>query len=292
MNMRKEKNLFSKIQKAVKAFFAPPKEEESHRLNRVLNGLCLLSGSFFLLMYIPYFFWHTAKGHPADTAAALLVFFCVLTPFLFRHPLKKLLKKAYLPLKSIWCAGMCFYMVTFLLFCGVIHTHDDVVFKESDKQTVVVVFGCQVMMDGRPSAELRARLDTAARVLKEHPKALCIAAGGKGDNEPVAESVRMKELLVEKGIDEKRILTEEQSTSTVENMTFSLELLKDHGYDPKNCSFIFVSSGFHTPRILYLGRQQGLSNCATVSSDSPDLFLEFLYTVREYMSYVHLFIFG
>lgn len=292
MNMCKENTIFSKIKRAAKAFFAPPKEWNGRRRTRVLNGLCLLSGSFFLLMYIPYFFWHAAKGHPADTAAALLVFFCVLTPFLFRHPLKRLLKRAYTPLKCIWCTGMCFYMVTFLIFCGIIHTHDDVVFKESDRQTVVVVFGCQVMMDGRPSAELRARIDTAARVLKDHPDALCVTAGGKGENEPVAESVRMKELLVEQGIDGERILTEEQSTSTAENLAFSLTVLKEKGYDPQDCAFIFVSSGFHTPRILLLGERSGLRHCATVSSDSPYLFLEFLYTVREYMSYVHLFIFG
>lgn len=258
----------------------------------MFNALCILSGAFFLAMYLPYFAWHAPRGHTADTAASLLVFFCVLMPVLFRHPLKKLLKKAYTPLKGIWCSGMCFYMVSFLIFCVAIHTAQDTVFKESEKQPVVIVFGCQVHMDGRLSAELSERLKTAKEVLEEHPKAICITAGGQGNNEPMPESVKMKEVLVEAGIDDERIFTEERSTDTAENIAFSIEVLKNIGYEPENCSFIFVSSGFHTPRILLLGHRNGLDDCATASSDSPYLFLEFLYTVREYMSYVHLFLFG
>lgn len=282
----------SALKQAAKAFFSPSDSTKKGWGHRLLDILCLLSGLFFLAMYIPYFAWHALRGHPADTAAALLVFFCVLTPFLFRHPLKRLLKKAYTPFKSIWCAGMCLYMVTFLIFCGIIYSHEDISLKENDNQTIVVVFGCQVFMDGRPSAELRERLNTAAEVLKEHPDAICITAGGKGDNEPMPEGKRMKELLVEKGIQAERIITEEQSTSTAENLSFALSKLVEHGYDVQNCSFVFVSSSFHTPRILLLGQRAGLENCATVSSVSPYPFLEFLYTVREYMSYVYLFLFG
>ncbi|MBQ8398502.1 MAG: YdcF family protein [Clostridia bacterium] len=285
---------FNSVKSALSRFFAPPEEyaKKKSGKSKIFNALCILSGAFFLAMYLPYFAWHAPRGHGADTAASLLVFFCVLMPVLFRHPLKKLLKKAYTPLKSIWCGGMCFYMVSFLIFCVAIHTAQDTAFKESEKQPVVIVFGCQVHMDGRLSAELSERLKTAAAVLEEHPDAICITAGGQGDNEPMPESAKMKEVLVGAGIDGNRIFTEERSTNTAENMAYSIEVLKNKGYDPENCSFIFVSSGFHTPRILLLGHRNGLADCATVSSASPYPFLEFLYTVREYMSYVHLFLFG
>jgi uncharacterized SAM-binding protein YcdF (DUF218 family) len=283
---------FQKAKTALKAFFSPPADRKKGPFDRILDLLSIVSGGFFLAMYIPYFLWHALRGHPADTAAALLVFAGVLLPFFFRHPLKRLIKRWYKPLKIFWCAGMCFYMVTFLIFCGIIYSHEDVSYKESEKQTVVVVFGCQVFMDGRPSAELRSRIDAAEKVLKDHPDAICITAGGKGDNEPMPEGKRMKELLVEKGIAEERILTEERSTSTAENLTFALEILKNEGYDKDSCSFIFVSSSFHTPRILLLGKRAGLTSCATYSGDSPYPFLEFLYVVREYMSYVYLFLFG
>ena len=183
-------------------------------------------------------------------------------------------------------------MVTFLIFCGIIYNHDDVSFKESDKQTVVVVFGCQVMMDGRPSAELASRINAASRVLTDYPDAICVVAGGQGSNEPVAEGVRMKELLVEKGISQERIITEEQSTNTAQNLNFALVRLEEEGYNKDECSFIFVSSSFHTPRILLLGKRAGLADCATCGCETPYPFLEFLYVVREYMSYFYLFLFG
>lgn len=290
-----EKNKpFASLKQKAASFFAPPaKQEKKTPFHRILNLLCALSGGFFLAVYIPYFLWHAFRLHPADTAASLLVFFCVLTPYFFRNPLKKALKRFYTPIKTVWCTGMCFYMVTFLLFCGVILSHRDVLPENlpQDKQTVVVVFGCQVHMDGKPSAELASRVNKAAEVLKKHPDAICITAGGQGENEPMPESVRMKELLVEQGIGEDRIFTEERSTRTTENLSYSLEVLAEQGYKKEDCTFLFVSSAFHTPRILLLADRADVENAYTASSPSPYFFEEALYIIREYMSYVYLFLF-
>lgn len=285
---------FACLKQKASSFFEPPANHEKQRpFHRMLNLLCALSGGFFLAVYFPYFLWHASRLHPADTMAALLVFFCVLTPYFFRNPLKRVLKRCYTPLKTVWCVGMCFYMVSFLLFCGVILSHRDVLPKDlpQDKQTVVVVFGCQVHMDGKLSAELASRVDKAAEVLESYPEAICVTAGGQGENEPMPESVRMKEVLVEKGVDPARIFTEERSTRTTENLSYTLELLKEEGYEQNDCSFIFVSSSFHTPRILLLSKRAGIPHPATASSPSPYFFEEALYMIREYMSYVYLFLF-
>ncbi len=268
-------------------------EKKNKLFSRVFDILCIVSGSFFVGVYLPYFFWHTIKRHPADIAASLLVFFCVLIPFFFRKLLKRLLKKFYIPIKSVWCFAMCFYMISFLIFFCVINNHKDISHTETDKQEVVVVFGCQVRSDGALSAELYERIKTAAEVLKAHPNAICIGAGGQGSDEGMAEAEAIKKHLVEDyGIAEERILTEKESTSTAENVEFSLNVLKNAGYEKENCSFICVSSAFHTPRTKLLFSRAGVENCATVSAETPYKFLLFLYTVREYMSYVHLLIFG
>ena len=259
---------------------------------RILDILCAVSGCFFLLVYIPYFIFHVSKGHAADIAASLLVFAGVLLPFLFRKPLKKLLRRAYTPLKIVWCFVMCFYMISFSVFCVLISGHEDVPVKENDKQQVVVVFGCQIHTEDWLSVELTSRLEKAKEVLDAYPDALCVVSGGKGEDEPVSEAYAMKKWLVTHGIDEKRILTEDNSTDTAQNVAFMLEMLKTKGYENNDCSFICVSSEFHTPRIYLLMTRAGVEHCATVSAVTPIFFNRCVYTVREYMSYVWLLLFG
>ena len=278
---------------------APVDEKTEKRAKRkkaweiVLNILCVLSGSFFVGVYIPYFIWHLSRGHKLDVAASLLVFAGVLLPFALRVPLRKLLKKLYTPLKIAWCFIMCFYMVTFSIFFVAVHTHDDVPQLQTDRQKVVVVFGCQVHESGALSAELSSRLKKAAVILEKYPEAICVVSGGQGSDEPYPEARAMKEYLVtKKGIDEGRILTEERSTSTAENIRFSIETLKEAGYEIDDCAFICVSSTFHTPRAYFLSRRMGVPECSTVSAPTPYRYLDYLYTVREYMSYIYLLIFG
>lgn len=259
---------------------------------RVLNILCVISGVFFVGVYIPYFAWHVSHLHVADTVASILVFIGVLVPFILRKPLRKLLKKLYTPLKIVWCFAMCFYMVTFLAFAGFAYLHKDVEVKESGKQTVVVVFGCQVRADGALSSHLNSRVKKAVEVLNEAPDAICIASGGQGQDEPTSEAEAIKNALVRRGIDADRIFLEENSTSTIENLRFSLEKLEEIGFKADDCSFIFVSSRFHTPRIYYLANRFGVDDCGTASSNRVWWVDEYISTVREYMSLVHLALLG
>ena len=108
----------------------------------------------------------------------------------------------------------------------------------------------------------------------------------------MAEGEAMSDYLISKGVSVDRIFRETKSTDTVENLKFSLELLEEKGYKKEDCSLICVSSSFHTPRIFLLCNRFGVEDCATVSALSPNKFLEFTYTIREYMSYVYLLLFG
>lgn len=273
----------------------PAREKKRRRLKYArcaLDLLSALSGAFILSVYLPYLVFHAPKGHVTDVIAALLMIAGVLLPFFLRRLFKKLFKKAYTPLKAVWCFFMCFYMVTFSVFALAVTGHDDVPPKDEGKTTVVVVFGCQVHRD-RLSLELESRLRTALEVLRDYPDALCVVSGGKGEDEPTSEAFAMKDYLVRVGgFPSDRIFEEDRSTDTSENVRFTLGLLREKGLDPASCSFICVSSEFHTPRIHRLFSIYGITDAATVSAPTPLLFNRFVYTVREYMSFVHLILFG
>ena len=72
-----------------------------------------------------------------------------------------------------------------------------------------------------------------------------VPSGGQGPNEVISESESMKNYLLSKGIPEERILMEDQSTTTFENMKFSKE--KIMAIDP-NAKIAYSTTNYHVFR--------------------------------------------
>ena len=96
---------------------------------------------------------------------------------------------------------------------------------EPDKDFLIVL-GCGFRKDGSPSPLLRGRLDRALRFAEKQEAAtgkapIFVTSGGQGPDEVCSESACMKRYLLEQGIPEERILEEDRSTDTFENMKYS-----------------------------------------------------------------------
>ena len=61
--------------------------------------------------------------------------------------------------------------------------------------------------------------------LKSHEKTIAIVSGGQGKGEDISEALAMKQGLIKQNIAEDRIIMEDKSTSTDENITFSKPLI-------------------------------------------------------------------
>lgn len=121
--------------------------------------------------------------------------------------------------------------------------------------TTVVVLGSQVK-GTQPSLDLWERIHTAERYLKENPQAVCIASGGQGDGEQLTEAAVIRDKLVEAGISPSRILLEDQSRSTEQNLQFSARLIQQQGLNP---SVAIVTDEYHQLRASWLAKEQGLT---------------------------------
>ncbi len=126
----------------------------------------------------------------------------------------------------------------------------------------VVVLGAQ-WKTGGPSYVLQKRLDAAVGYLKENPDTLVIVSGGQGSDEPISEAQGMKEYLIHAGIAEERILMEDTSTSTKENLQNSGTLL-----DKKNDRVVLVTNNFHMFRACGIARHQGYAKVEGLSARS------------------------
>ena len=157
---------------------------------------------------------------------------------------------------------------------------------EKDSPRTVIVLGCQVKKSG-PSLMLQKRLEKAYDYLSQNTDVTCIVAGGKGDDEHISEAQAMFDWLTEKGIDKNRIIKEDRSTSTLENLKFSKTILEKMG---KDTDVILITDGFHQYRASLQAKSLGYDT-RNISSDSP-WFLLPSYWVREWFALSFEFVFG
>lgn len=139
--------------------------------------------------------------------------------------------------------------------------------KGEDGLDYIIVLGAQVREDG-PSVVLQHRLDTAYDYLQKNPDTLCVVSGGQAPNEPATEASVMAAYLIERGISPERIIVEDRSTNTRENIAFSKELI-----DESNTRVGIVTNNFHVFRGLNIARKGGFAHVVGIAAPSNPLFL-------------------
>ena len=153
---------------------------------------------------------------------------------------------------------------------------------------IVIVLGCKVQKSGSPSVMLNNRINAAYDFLVENPDIPCVVAGGKGEDEPVSEAEAMKKTLIDKGIDESRIIIEDKSESTRQNIEFSLKILEEKGMEVTEAAI--VTDGFHQFRAGLIAKEFDIVPTA-VSANTP-MRLAAAYWLREWFALSHRFVFG
>lgn len=89
---------------------------------------------------------------------------------------------------------------------------------------VFIVPGHELNADTTPKPELVARLEMALLASQRHPKAKLLVSGA-GQATGVKEAAVMRHWLINRGVSEKRVLTECRSRDTVENIALSVAML-------------------------------------------------------------------
>ena len=126
----------------------------------------------------------------------------------------------------------------------------------------IIVLGAQVRREG-PSTVLKYRLDCALEYLENNPETLCVLSGGQGYNEPWSEAEGMRRYLAGRGIAEERLILEDRSTNTIENIRNSMELL-----DPEKDSVGIVTNNFHVYRSKEIAKKQGIRDVEGIAAPS------------------------
>ncbi len=143
----------------------------------------------------------------------------------------------------------------------------------------IVVLGARVNPDG-PSGALRNRVEVATQYLRDNPDCVAVLSGGQGADEPESEASCMYRLMIEAGIASERLLLEERSTNTSENLRFS------RGLVPEGARIGLVSNNFHVFRAMALARGLGWENVSPVPV-ATSLVSWPHYMMREFIGLMH-----
>jgi len=162
-------------------------------------------------------------------------------------------------------ATLVFGYVSFLFVSYVIYAIIYGRMTAYDDADFVVVLGSGLKGGSRVTPLLASRLERsrqvyAALVAGGAAGPVLIVSGGKGSDERVSEAEAMAGYLIGRGFPAGRLLREDRSRSTEENLTFSKAIM-DQSRPGSSC--VIVTSNFHVFRTAILARRIGVNGHVT-----------------------------
>lgn len=152
--------------------------------------------------------------------------------------------------------------------------------RPSDGDTLIVP-GCTVY-GKKPSRMLYGRIDAAEAFLHAHPDSCAVLSGGRGKEESISEAEAMYRELTARGIDPTRLYKEDRSTTTQENINYSLQIIRRNGL---NSRIAIATNEFHIYRAGRIAERLGCTYSAVPAHTDWWLFATFY--IRELYAILH-----
>lgn len=138
----------------------------------------------------------------------------------------------------------------------------------------LIILGAKVKGE-QMSKALYERAKAGLVYLQQNSNTKAIVTGGQGPDEKISEAEAVRRFFVDHGIDAKRILIEDRSVTTYENIKFAKKL-----YGIKEA--VIVSNDFHLFRSIKLSEDQGIK-AYPLAAKTPKVVKAKLYA-REYLA--------
>lgn len=178
-------------------------------------------------------------------------------------------------LRAVFLSGLFLFLAVFAITEYVVVSAAGQEAPNDVKAIVVLGAG----LDGsEPSKTLLDRLRCAETYLEANREAICIVTGAQGKKEEISEAEAMYRWLTAQGIDESRILKEEQATNTYENIAYSEALLTSAGISAGTVGIL--TSEYHMYRAELCAKELGMNACGIPAKTSNPVY-RVNYFIRE-----------
>lgn len=186
-------------------------------------------------------------------------------------------------LTSAICIGLLIFAVT-----------EAIVLKAStgnpeESCQYIIVLGARVQ-EQSPSISLQERINAAYDYLIANPGTTAILSGGQGEDEGISEAQCMYNHLTAMGIADDRLWLEDKSTSTWENLHFSMAIIEEKtGSRPEKVGIL--SSEYHLYRAGLFAEECGFKAIG-IPARTSRFTIRLNYFLREVAGVWHYYILG
>lgn len=178
----------------------------------------------------------------------------------------------YLTLTLVYFIGYLECMFISTVACSFLATQ----YKVPMDRDYIIILGCAICKDGSLTPLLKGRVDSAVAFEKRQYRttgkhAVFIPSGGQGADEVISEGEAMENYLRSVGIPEERIVREDKSTNTLENLKFSKEII-DEKSDSEDKKIAFATSSYHVFRGYIMAKKNNLEAKGISAKTKPYFF--------------------
>ena len=157
------------------------------------------------------------------------------------------------------------------------------------KADYIIVLGAQVR-GTEPSWAMHDRLTAALDYLNAYPESKAVVSGGQGPDEGCSEAEAMQTWLLAQGVAPERILLEDQSETTRENLTYSFNVIRSWGGDPAEGVGV-VTSEYHLHRAKLMAEALGAKPIG-VAAKTEFVLMRVNYFIREAVASAYMRVAG
>ncbi len=188
------------------------------------------------------------------------------------------------PLKL--CIVILITVFIILEICIIVYPKDN---KEDADYLIVLGAG---LNGSNLSHTLKDRLDATLTCVNEYNNnGYIVVSGGQGENEDISEAEAMERYLLQKGIAKDKIIKEDKSVNTYENLKFSRDKIEDHsGKSIKDSTIKIITTDFHSFRGRILAMKNSYGKVSSYSSDTLSYLIPIFY-LREAFALIKTMIF-
>ena len=221
------------------------------------------------------FFLFAMKGYDYIAYTLAFIVFLIIVFHIGSTPLKRIVA-------VLTCIGLVYFCIVEVFICSNCRTDKD------SQRGYIITLGAAVH-GSVPSLALTHRIQATYDYLIKYPDSIAVVSGGQGSGEDISEAQCMYDWLTERGIAPERIIIEDKSTSTIENLKFSLQLIKENGGSADDIAI--VSSPYHLYRAKTMAKSLGIDAAGVACVFGYPIFTLGMF-IREAFGVTHLWILG
>jgi uncharacterized SAM-binding protein YcdF (DUF218 family) len=164
-----------------------------------------------------------------------------------------------------WRVGLALFALL-VVYLGVTFVQVWMAARRDDARPsdAIIVLGA-AQFDGRPSAVLRARLDHAYDLYREHIAPKIVVTGGNQPGDRFTEAGTGAAYLHARGVPDSAILRETTGKSSWQSLAASARILKERNLT----HVVLVSDPYHSARIEAIAHEVGLHAVTSPTRTSP-----------------------